>query len=47
MFLPAIVGEAMAEPKANVALEKWFAEIGKNMLEPLPAKESPPATEHG
>jgi hypothetical protein len=56
MFLPAIVGETMAEPKADVVLEDWFAEIGKNMLEPLPEKpaaaaakekESPPPTQHG
>jgi hypothetical protein len=42
MFLPAIVGDEMAAPKANVVIERWFAEIGKNMLDPLPAKESPP-----
>jgi hypothetical protein len=47
MFLPAIVGEAMAKPKADVVLEDWFAEIGKNMLEPLAGRESPPAAEHG
>jgi hypothetical protein len=53
MFLPAIVGDDMAAPKADVVLEQWFAEIGKNMLDPLPdktapaAKESPPAAEHG
>jgi hypothetical protein len=46
MFLPAIVGEAMAAPKADVVLEDWFAEIGKNMLDPLPEKESPAAAEH-
>jgi hypothetical protein len=47
MFLPAIVGEAMAAPKADVVLEDWFAEIGKNMLDPLPGKESLAAAEHG
>jgi hypothetical protein len=48
MFLPAIVGEEMARGDASVALETWFGEIGKNMLEPLPGKESPPpAAEHG
>jgi len=45
MFLPAIVGETMAAPKADVALEDWFAEIGKNMLEPLPGQDSTPAAE--
>jgi hypothetical protein len=33
MFLPAIVGD-MAKSD-DVVLEKWFAEIGKKMLEPL------------
>ena len=42
MFLPAIVGDDMAKGDASVVLEEWFAEIGNNMLEPLPAKESPP-----
>jgi hypothetical protein len=42
MFLPAIVGDEMAAPKANVMIERWFAEVGKNMLDPLPPKESPP-----
>ena len=42
MFLPAIVGEAMAKGDANVVLEEWFEEIGKNMLDPLPGKGSPP-----
>jgi hypothetical protein len=36
MFLPAIVGEEMARGDAKVALETWFGEIGKNMLDPLP-----------
>ena len=36
MFLPAIVGDKMSKGDANVILEKWFAEIGMNMLEPLP-----------
>jgi Patatin-like phospholipase len=48
MFLPAIVGDEMAAPKADVVIESWFAEIGKNMLDPLPPKESsPPAAKHG
>jgi hypothetical protein len=48
MFLPAIVGDDMAKGDAKVVLETWFGEIGKNMLEPLPGKESPPpAAEHG
>jgi hypothetical protein len=48
MFLPAIVGGTMAEPKADVVIEDWFAEIGKNMLEPLPGTEAPrPTPEHG
>jgi hypothetical protein len=42
MFLPAIVGETMARGDASVALETWFGEIGKNMLEPLPDKDSQP-----
>jgi hypothetical protein len=29
-------------------IEDWFAEIGKNMLEPLPGTEAPrPTPEHG
>jgi hypothetical protein len=36
MFLPAIVGEEMAAPKADVVLEEWFVKIGNNMLDPLP-----------
>ena len=36
MFLPAIVGDNMAKADANVIIEEWFAEIGMNMLEPLP-----------
>ena len=47
MFLPAIVGDAMAAPKADVVIEDWFAEIGKNMLEPLAGQGSPPAAQHG
>ena len=47
MFLPAIVGETMAEPRADVVLEEWFAAIGKNMLEPLAGRESPPAENRG
>ena len=47
MFLPAIVGEAMAA-KAEVVLENWFEEIGRNMLEPLAGTEAPrPNPEHG
>jgi len=38
MFLPAIVGEAMAAGNADVDLEQWFQEIGRNMLDPLPPK---------
>ncbi len=41
MFLPAIVGD-MANSD-DVALEKWFEEIGKNMLEPLPPKKPSPS----
>jgi hypothetical protein len=36
MFLPAIVGEAMAKGDARVVLETWFKEIGRNVLDPLP-----------
>jgi hypothetical protein len=43
MFLPAIVGDTMAAPKADIVLEKWFAEIGKNTLEPMAGQESPRA----
>jgi len=46
-FCSEAVGEAMAAPKADVLLEDWFAEIGKNMLERSPGQESPPAAEHG
>jgi hypothetical protein len=33
----------MSRGDAGVVLERWFGEIGKNMLEPLPSRESRPA----